>query len=92
MALSDFGEWVERCINGLSHPDLLTELTLEHDIELIPDDDIEYPTDYSTFCRYLARLLDRGTLIRISVSITITLDYIEADDAFDTHQARELRD
>ncbi|KAF4566057.1 hypothetical protein EYR36_011471 [Pleurotus pulmonarius] len=88
-ALSDFGEWVERCIDNLPHPDLLTELTLEHAVNPTYDDHIEYPADYGAFSSSVARLLARG-VIRISVSITITVDFADPEEAITISTADQI--
>ncbi|KAF4607633.1 hypothetical protein EYR38_001706 [Pleurotus pulmonarius] len=89
VALSDFGEWVERCIDNLPHPDLLTELTLEHAVNPTYDDHIEYPADYGAFSSSVARLLARG-VIRINVSITITIDFADPEEAITISTADQI--
>ncbi|KAF4607644.1 hypothetical protein EYR38_001717 [Pleurotus pulmonarius] len=70
--LSEFQGWLEACISGLPHPNLLAELTIR--LEYDPWRR-RYPelAEYAALSSYLAQLRDRMPLERISATVQMVV-------------------
>ncbi|KAF4566039.1 hypothetical protein EYR36_011453 [Pleurotus pulmonarius] len=89
--LSEFQGWLEACISGLPHPNLLAELTIR--LEYDPWRR-RYPelAEYAALSSYLAQLRDRMPLERISATVQMVVHGGMVEETDQVRETAKLRD